>query len=121
MNIKKKIVNLLHRYPPLFQFTFSVYRVTFCVWSLFVRLVKLPIKLLRVSYLTIKSALTGRRHIIDPADASFFADGFATVHYVGFLHDKKFTSSYDNSFSGIEPKFARLAHRTIPWRAHIVT
>lgn len=121
MNIKKKIVNLLHRYPPLFQFIFSVYRVTFFVWSVFVRLVKLPIKLLRVSYLTIKSALTGRRHIIDPADASFFADGFATVHYVGFLHDKKFTSSYDNSFSGIEPKFARLAHRTIPWRAHIVT
>ena len=98
MNIKKKIVNLLHRYPPLFQFIFSVYRVTFFVWSVFVRLVKLPIKLLRVSYLTIKSALTGRRHIIDPADASFFADGFATVHYVGFLHDKKFTSSYDNSF-----------------------
>jgi hypothetical protein len=42
----------------------------------------LPIKLIRVSYLTIKSALTGKRHIIDPADASFFADGFATVHHV---------------------------------------
>lgn len=81
----------------------------------------LPVKLIRVSYLTIKSALTGKRHIIDPADASFFADGFATVHHVGFLHDKKFISSYDNSFFGIEPKYASIAYQTIPWRAHIVT
>ena len=117
----QKIKSFLINYPTLYKLAFLMYRILFPTWCLLIRLVKLPVKLLRLNYLTVKSALFGRRYIIDPADASFFADGFATVHKIGFLKDKKFLRSYDDSFNGIEPNIARAAKKTILWRAHIVT
>jgi len=50
-------------------------------------------------------------------------DGFATTHYVGFLHDRKFREAYQEAFANIEdPSFIKVRDSlNIAWRAHIVT
>jgi hypothetical protein len=70
----------------------------------------------------IKSALIGKRYMVDPADATFFGDGFYSSLYVAFLHDKKLNLAFDKSISDVDPEFKRGVRLANPkWRAHIVT
>jgi hypothetical protein len=60
--------------------------------------------------------------MITKFEAQYFGDGFATTHYVAFLHDQKFLKAYDECFDLVSPKAARWArNQDIRWRAHIVT
>lgn len=86
------------------------------------RLVRLPVYLVRLNYLAVKSAITGQLNIIDRKDATFIGDGMATTRYVAFMHDDKFKSAYEDSISSIDKEAADLRrHQDIRWRAHIVT
>ena len=57
--------------------------------------------------------ITGKR-------ASYFADGFATLHHVPFLEDSKFISAYTKSyFKNPEYIAGKPDELSIAWRAHI--
>lgn len=55
------------------------------------------------------------KYIIISSSSTYFGDGFATTHYVDFLHDIKFINSYKNAVSKIPLSV------DVAWRAHIVT
>ena len=83
---------------------------------------KLPKDLLRAAFTTFRYYFTGERGMITKFEAQYFGDGFATTHYVAFLHDQKFLKAYDGCFDLVSPKVARWArNQDIRWRAHIVT
>lgn len=117
MSFKKKIGNQLKKYPFLFNFILKILRFSDFLFRLFKRLLRLPFKLVRLNFLMIKTSLIGRQYFIDPADATFFGDGFYTRLHVGFLNDKKLNSAFDKSLSDIG--YNQTAN--IKWRAHIVT
>jgi len=122
VNFKKKIGNFLKKHPPLFKLTLQVLSRYDLLIQLCKRLLRLPFKLVRLNYLMIKSALIGKRYMVDPADATFFGDGFYSSLYVAFLHDKKLNLAFDKSISDVDPEFKRGVRLANPkWRAHIVT
>jgi len=84
------------------------------------RLVSLPVYLVRLNYLALKSAITGQRNIIDIKEASLMGDEFATTRYVAFMHDDKFKSAYEEAYSLIDKESTHLFSR-LHWRAHIAT
>lgn len=53
---------------------------------------------------------------------TYFADGFATLHYVPFLHDSKFLSAYTNSFFKVPDSVVQDPHKLqLAMRAYICT
>lgn len=53
-------------------------------------------------------------------NSTFFADGFATIHHVEFLHDQNFLKAYAEAFGGLPSRFDRWRDEyTLAWRAHI--
>lgn len=122
MTFKKKIGKILSKYPPLYKTTLYILTIYDITIRLIKRLFKLPFKLLRTNFLIIKNTLIGKKYIIDPADATFFGDGFCTTLHVGFLSDKKLNYAYEKSLSNVDPKFSQgILHINPKWRAHIVT
>ena len=86
------------------------------------RFMRLPIYLVTLNYLAVKSAITGQLNIIERKDNSFMGDGMATTLYVPFMHDDKFQSAYEDAISSIDKETADLMrNQDIRWRAHIVT
>ena len=63
------------------------------------------------------------QNFIERSKATYMDDGFATQHYVSFLHDKKFCDAYLGSFHKIDDPDILQARDSfgIAWRAHIVT
>jgi len=87
-----------------------------------------PFKLARLNYLASKQFFSKQRYLITRSEASYMGDHIATIHYVAFLHDKKFNSAYNDAFmlaDGItaqtKNKFSMIRSLDISWRAHIVT
>lgn len=69
-----------------------------------------------------REVTSGRDQIITRTDASYYGDGFATRHFVGFLEDKKFVGAYKAAFDGIPSSVGDLIkNQDIQWRAHICT
>lgn len=65
-------------------------------------------------------AAPGDRQVITKREASFFADGFATTHHVGFLSDPKFQRAFAAAFAEV-PSDLLPMYRDIAWRVHICT
>ena len=119
---QKKIGKKLSKFPALFRIALYILTILDILIRLIKRLIKLPIKLLRANFLIIKNSIIGKRYIIDPADATFFGDGFCTTLHVEFLNDKKLNSAYEKSLLNVDPKFSKNIRYINPkWRAHIVT
>jgi len=87
------------------------------------QILKLPFRLARLNYIGIKQCFYGPPIVIDSSQSTYMGDGFATTHYVGFLHDRKFREAYQEAFANIEdPSFIKVRDSlNIAWRAHIVT
>jgi O-methyltransferase len=66
------------------------------------------------------SFLTKNKTFLDKRECTYFDDGFATTHFVGFQHDKKFNSAFDRAFDGV-PRHLDNPLKNIQWRAHICT
>lgn len=116
IKVRKIIGKALRRYPLFFRV------------ALFIdRLLRLPLRLARLNYFAMSEVFfwgVGRRqNFIERSKATYMDDGFATRHYVSFLHDKKFCDAYLGSFDKIDdPNILRLRDSFgIAWRAHIVT
>jgi len=58
---------------------------------------------------------------ISKRQATYFDDGFATTHFVGFLQDEKFINAYMNAWDDV-PEYVRNTNSKYPiaWRAHIL-
>ena len=122
MGFKKKIGSQLKKYPILFNFTLNILRLSDFLFRFLKRLLRLPFKLVRLNLLMIKTSLVGKRYLIDPAEATFFGDGFYTSLHVGFLNDKKLSLAFDKSLSDVGSEFNKTVRYINPkWRAHIVT
>ena len=113
VKIKQIIKNALREKHPFF----------FRLLQLALQTLKFPFFLARLNYLAIKQFLYSQRFLIDSSQSTYMGDGFATTHYVGFLHDKKFREAYKEGFANIDNPHI-LEQRdslNIAWRAHIVT
>jgi len=112
MKIPKIVGNFLRKYPRLFKVLAAAYR-----------LVRAALRLVRLNYLGIKDFSSNQFNIIDRTEASYMGDGFATRHYVAFLHDKNFCDAYRSGFDNIDYPGVLQQRDTlnIAWRAHIVT
>jgi O-methyltransferase len=108
--LKYKI--LLKKSPSLFRL---------CLFAL--QILLFPLRLARLNYLAIKQCFCSQRILIDSSQSTYMGDGFATTHYVEFLHDRKFRAAYHEGFANIDNPYL-LKERdslNIAWRAHIVT
>lgn len=63
-------------------------------------------------------AFHNERTVLFKGNATYFNDGLATRHHVGFLHDEKFQTAFNGAFDLIPP---HLDFSKIAWRAHIAT
>lgn len=66
------------------------------------------------------SFLTKNKTFLDKRECTYFDDGFATTHFVGFQHDQKFINAFDRAFDGV-PRHLDNPLKNIKWRAHICT
>lgn len=112
VKIRKIISDALSEYPSLFKFAIKIYRI-----------LKLPTKLARINYQAIKQSFNGEIELISRSQASYMGDGFATTHYVAFLHDENFCEAYRRGFDNIDnPELLKVRDSFgIAWRAHIAT
>lgn len=62
--------------------------------------------------------IRGKKSLLFKHNSTYFNDGFATRHYVGFVHDPRFTQAFESALSHIPP---HLDFSIIGWRAHIAT
>ena len=105
MKIRTIIGSALRKYPPLFQFALFIFR------------------LVKLNYFFMKQLGERQRYMIGRSEATYMGDGFATTHYVSFLHDKNFCEAYRRGFDKIDVPSLLWERDTfnIAWRAHIVT
>ena len=122
MNLKNKIGKYLRNFPFFFKFTLKLLSFYDISLRTIVRIIKLPFRLLKINYLAIKTALIGKKFLIDPGETTFIGDGFATTLHVAFLEDKKLNIAYNTSLSDIGADFKKsIKYGNPKWRAHIVT
>ena len=71
-------------------------------------------------YSLFMSFITKNKLFLDKRECTYFNDGFATTHFVGFMHDKKFVNAFENAFEDV-PRYLDVPLKNIEWRAHICT
>ena len=75
---------------------------------------------LKLKYLAFTTVILNNEKAVIAARPTYSRDGFATTHHVEFLEDRRFISSFNNSFVGIPMELQPML-RNIDWRAHICT
>jgi len=66
------------------------------------------------------SFITKNKTFLHKGECSYFSDGFATTHYVGFKNDRQFVKAFENAFEDV-PRYFDNPLKGIEWRAHICT
>ncbi len=107
---------------PTLKATLKKYWLLVSLVRVFRRLRRLPARAIQATVCLAKEVASDRDQFIARAQASYYGDGLATRHFVGFLHNEKFLKSYNSAFDGIPPSVSNiLRNQDISWRAHICT